>query len=147
MLVVKEMWLLVPSTPSTTNSLSIIHSHQVDIELGLQSSRSMPTSSEAPELGETVDSSAPSANQVGEVTESDHMPSSLQSPELQPTTPTPVEAATSLSPGMVSGGWIDGNELPRVHTGNVQPALTDMESQEFHPAANEYLPSQSESQA
>ena len=141
---VKGIWLLVPSIPSKTNSRSIVHSHQVDIELGLQSSRSMSMGLEAVEREEDIATSATSANQAGEV-EADHLPSSLQSPELQPTSPTPAETETSLSPGMVSGGWIGGNELPRVDTENVQPALTDAESQELHAAANEYLPSQPDS--
>ena len=133
---VKGIWLLVRSIPSTTNSRSINHSHQVDIELGLQSFQSTPISLEGVELEEDIATSATSANQAGEV-DSDHLPVSEQRPELQPTLPTAVEAETSLGPAMVSGGWIDGNELPKVHTEDVQAALTDMESQEFLPAANE----------
>lgn len=141
---VKEIWLLVRFFMSVPNRRPSIYRHQVDIELGLQSSQSTPPSLEAVDREDDIAISATSANQAGEV-EADHLPSSLQSPELQPTTQTTVEAETRLSPAMVLGGRIDGNELPRVHTENVQPALTDAERHEFHPAANEYLPSQPES--
>lgn len=46
---VKGTWLLVRFMLSTTNSRSITHSRQVDIELGLQSSHSTPTSLEVVE--------------------------------------------------------------------------------------------------
>ena len=145
-LVVKGIWLLVPSVPSKTNGRSFVYSHQADshqadIELGLRSFHSTPMGLEPVEHGEAIATSVTSANQAGEV-EADHLPVSEQRPELQPTLPTAVEAETSLGPAMVSGGRIDGNELPKVHTENTQPALTDAERQEFHPAAIEYLPSQ-----
>ena len=128
MLVAKGMWLLVRCVPSVSKRRPFTYSHQVDIELGLQSLRSTPTNPEAVEHEEDIITSATSANQAGEVV-SEHQPVSVQQPELQATLPTPVLPERSLSPAMVSRGRIDDNGLPTVHTENAQLALTDMERQ------------------
>ena len=123
MLVVKEMWLLVrfilsTTIPSTTNRCSVTNNLRVNIELGLQSFQSTPTSLEAPAREEVMASSNPLANQIGAIAESDHMPVSVQRSELQPNLPMIVEAETSLSPALVQGGLTNNNELPRVHIEN-----------------------------
>ncbi len=136
---IKRMSLLVRITLSVSNRCPFTYRHRKDIELGLQSFRSAPASLEAPEREEDMNSSAPSANQVGEVADSEPMSASVQRLELQPTLPTPVDAETSLGPTLVREVRIDSNGFPRVPTGNTQPALTDMERRELCPAANDHL--------
>ncbi|CAF9930316.1 MAG: hypothetical protein ALECFALPRED_004576 [Alectoria fallacina] len=116
----------------------ITHSHRVDVELGLQSSRSTPTSLEAPDREEFVAASAPSPNQFGGVAESDNTYVSVQRPELQPILPTTVDAETSLGPALVQGARSNSNEIPGVHTESAQSALTDMERRELRPVADDH---------
>ena len=113
------------------------HSHRVDIELGLQSSRSTPASLEAPDREEFVATSAPSPNRVGGVAQPDHTYVSAQRLELQPTLPTTVDAETSLGPALVQGARSNSNEIPGVHTESAQSALTDMERRELRPVADD----------
>ena len=91
MLVVEGTWLRVRFILSIINSRSMTYSQRVDIELGVQSFRSTPTSLEALEREELTASSSPSANQVGEVPESEQMSASVQHAELQPTLPITVD--------------------------------------------------------
>ena len=140
-LIIERMSLLVRITLAVSNRCSFTYRHRKDIELGLQSFRSAPASLEAPEREEDMNSSAPSANQVGEVADSEptSVSVSVQRLELQPTLPTPVDAETSLSPNLVQEAWIDSNGFPRVPIENTQPALTDMEGRELRPAAEDQL--------
>ena len=133
------MSLLVRITLSVSNRCPFTYRHRKDIELALQSYRSTPTSLEAPEREEDMNSSAPSADQVGEVADSEPMSMSVQRPELQPTLPMPVDAETSLSPTLIREARIDSNGFPIVPTENTQPALTDMERRELRPTANDHL--------
>lgn len=146
MLVAKGMWLLVRLVASLSKHRPFTYSYQVDIELGLRSFQSTPTNLEAIVQEEDITSSATSASQAGDVV-SDDLLVSVQRPELQHTLPTPVEAEASLSPVMVSGGRVDGNELPTIHTETAQSASTAMERQRCHPVAKEYLRPQPDSEA
>lgn len=105
----------------------------VDIELGLQSVPSTPTT---PEREDVVARSAPLADQAGDVAESDY---TSQSPERQSSLPTTVDAETRPSPALVQGAWIDSNEVPKVNTDDAQTALTNMECQELRPTASDHL--------
>lgn len=133
MLTLMRMSLLVRMNLPVSNRHPLTYSPRVDIELGLQSFRPTPTSFEGPEGEDLIASSAPAVNQVGEGSVS------VQRPELQSTLPTTVDAETSLSPALVHGAQTECNEYPRVHTDRAQPALADMESREFRPAANDHL--------
>lgn len=139
MLTVKGMGPLVRIHLPIPDCRPFTYRRGLDIELGLQSFRSTPTSLEFPEREEVIATSAPSANPAGEVPESDHMIVSVQRPELQPALPTTVDAETGLSPALVQEAWIDSNEVPGVRTENAQSAITDVERQELHPAANDHL--------
>lgn len=139
MSMIRRMWLLVRTNPSTFNSRISTYSHRVDIELGIQSSQSTPRSLEPPEREEVIARSASSATQVGGIAESVAMPGSVQHPELQPTPTTAVNTEASLGSVLVQGTPIDSNGLAEVDAENAQPALTDVECQELRPAANDHL--------
>ena len=135
----KAMRLLVRCILSTPNSRFVAHLHRVDIELGVHAPQSMPTNLEPPEREGVVASSAPSMTQVGEVADPAHTAMSIQGLELRHTLPTTVDAETSSGLALVQGAQIDSNGLPRIHTDDTQPILTDVEPRELPPAANDHL--------
>lgn len=132
----KAMRLLVCCTLTTR---FVAHRHQADIELGVHAPQSMPTNLEPPEREGVVASSAPSMTQVGEVADPACSAVSAQGLELQHTLPTTVDAETSSGPALLQGAQIDSNGLPRIHTDDTQPAVTDVEPRELPPAANDHL--------
>lgn len=148
MLVIKRTWLLVHSLclfPIT--SRTVTHSRGIDVELGLQSFQSTPTSPETLAHDEVNDSTIPLADHVGEAAEFNYIPELVQGPELQSTFPgleTPqledVVASTAPSAGHVGEAagsghtpvFIQGLELqsntPSVETPQRQEVATSTAS-------------------
>ena len=111
------MSLLVRIHLFTSSSRPFTYNRRVDVELGLRSLPSAPTSPEASEREDVVAASAPSSDHVEDVTGPAYTLVSTPDPRLQSTLSTTVDVGSS--PRLVQGAQIQHDEHPKVQIGDV----------------------------